>query len=163
MVHILACVFIVIFILLQDPKGGVLGRLGGGGGGSQTFFGSQGAGGFLVTATKWLALTFALTSITLSYISSSKDKAGVMETEEWREEEPAAPPAEEKGESSDTEKETKPEDAAKADAGAPRAAAPRAAAQPGNAAAVKERTKAPAKTSKPSSQESSAANTAAPQ
>ena len=33
-VHALTCVFIVLFILLQDPKGGVLGSLGGGTGGS---------------------------------------------------------------------------------------------------------------------------------
>lgn len=78
LVHALTCIFIVIFILLQDPKGGVLGNLGGGG--SKTLFGSQGAGGFLVTATKWLAIIFALTSITLSYISSTKNKPSLMET-----------------------------------------------------------------------------------
>lgn len=76
-VHILTCVFIVLFILLQDPKGGVLGNLGGGG--SKSLFGSQGAGGFLVNATKWLAIVFALTSLTLSYISSQKNKASLME------------------------------------------------------------------------------------
>ena len=76
-IHALTCVFIVIFILLQDPKGGVLGNLGGGG--SKSLFGSQGAGGFLVTATKWLAIVFALTSITLSYISSSRNKPSLME------------------------------------------------------------------------------------
>ena len=77
-IHILTCVFIVLFILLQDPKGGVLGNLGGGGG-SKSLFGSQGAGGFLVTTTKWLAIVFALTSITLSYISAQKNKASLME------------------------------------------------------------------------------------
>lgn len=76
-IHILTCAFIVLFILLQDPKGGVLGNLGGGG--SKSLFGSQGAGGFLVTATKWLAIAFALTSMTLSYISSQKNKASLME------------------------------------------------------------------------------------
>ena len=78
LIHALTCVFIVIFILLQDPKGGVLGNLGGGGG-SKSLFGSQGAGGFLVTATKWLAILFAITSISLSYISSLQNKASVME------------------------------------------------------------------------------------
>ena len=78
LIHALTCVFIVIFILLQDPKGGVLGNLGGGGG-SKSLFGSQGAGGFLVTATKWLAIVFALTSLSLSYISSLKNKSSVME------------------------------------------------------------------------------------
>ena len=77
-IHALTCIFIVVFILLQDPKGGVLGNLGGGGG-SKSLFGSQGAGGFLVTATKWLAIMFALTSITLSYISSLQNKSSLME------------------------------------------------------------------------------------
>ena len=77
-IHILTCVFIVLFVLLQDPKGGVLGNLGGGGGG-KSLFGSQGAGGFLVQAVKWLAVVFALTSISLSYISAQKNKSSLME------------------------------------------------------------------------------------
>ena len=77
-IHILTCVFIVLFVLLQDPKGGVLGNLGGGAGG-KSLFGSQGAGGFLVQAVKWLAVVFALTSISLSYISAQKNKSSLME------------------------------------------------------------------------------------
>ena len=68
-IHALTCIFIVIFILLQDPKGGVLGTLGGGGG-SKSFFGSDGASPFLVNVTKWLAILFACSSFYLSYISS---------------------------------------------------------------------------------------------
>ena len=68
-IHALTCIFIVLFILLQDPKGGVLGTLGGGGG-SKAFFGSDGASPFLVTVTKWLAIIFACTSFYLSYRSS---------------------------------------------------------------------------------------------
>ena len=71
-VHILACIFIVLFILLQDPKGGVLGVLGGGGG-SKSLFGSGGASQFLITITKWLAVIFVITSIALSYLSANKD------------------------------------------------------------------------------------------
>jgi len=70
-IHALACLFIVIFILLQDPKGGVLGTLGGGGG-SRSFFGSEGASPFLVTVTKWLAILFACSSFYLSYMSSQR-------------------------------------------------------------------------------------------
>jgi len=70
-IHALACVFIVIFILLQDPKGGVLGTLGGGGG-SRSFFGSEGASPFLVSVTKWLAILFACSSFYLSYMSSQR-------------------------------------------------------------------------------------------
>ena len=82
-IHALTCIFIVLFILLQDPKGGVLGSLGGGGG-SKSFFGSDGASPFLVNATKWLAIIFACTSFYLSYISSQTssvmDKAGIEQT-----------------------------------------------------------------------------------
>ena len=70
-IHALACIFIVIFILLQDPKGGVLGSLGGSGG-SRSFFGSEGASPFLVTVTKWLAILFACSSFYLSYMSSKR-------------------------------------------------------------------------------------------
>ena len=72
LVHISACVFIVLFILLQDPKGGVLGVLGGGGG-SKSLFGSGGASSFLITVTKWLAITFVITSVALSYLSANKE------------------------------------------------------------------------------------------
>ena len=71
-IHALTCIFIVLFILLQDPKGGVLGSLGGG---SKSFFGSEGASPFLVTVTKWLAILFACTSFYLSYISSKTDSS----------------------------------------------------------------------------------------
>ena len=72
-IHALTCIFIILFILLQDPKGGVLGSLGGGG--SKAFFGAEGASSFLVTITKWLAISFACTSFYLSYISAQKDSS----------------------------------------------------------------------------------------
>ena len=71
-IHVLACVFVVIFILLQDPKGGVLGALGGGGG-SKSLFGAGGASTFLVQTTKWLGIIFISTSVYLSYKSSNQD------------------------------------------------------------------------------------------
>ena len=73
-VHAFTCIFIVLFILLQDPKGGVLGSLGGGSGG-KSFFGSEGASPFLVKVTKWLAILFACSSFYLSYVSSRKDRS----------------------------------------------------------------------------------------
>ena len=82
-IHALTCIFIVLFILLQDPKGGVLGSLGGGGG-SKAFFGSDGASPFLVKITKWLAIIFACTSFYLSYRSSQTssvmDKVEIEQT-----------------------------------------------------------------------------------
>jgi len=38
--------------------------------GSKAFFGAEGASSFLVTITKWLAITFACSSFYLSYVSS---------------------------------------------------------------------------------------------
>lgn len=73
-VHALTCIFIVLFILLQDPKGGVLGSLAGGAG-SKSFFGAEGASPFLVKVTKWLAIAFACSSFYLSYVSSQKDSS----------------------------------------------------------------------------------------
>ena len=72
-VHIAASVIMVIFILLQDPKGGggALGMLGGGG--SKSLFGSTGGNQFLVNVTKWMAVIFAFTSIYLAALSSQKE------------------------------------------------------------------------------------------
>ena len=73
-VHIIASVIMVVFILLQDPKGGggALGMLGGGGG-SKSLFGSTGGNQFLVSVTKWMAIVFAFTSIYLAALSSQKE------------------------------------------------------------------------------------------
>jgi preprotein translocase subunit SecG len=70
--HILVAVLLVVLVLLQDSKGGALG-MGGGGGGSQSLFGATGASNFLVKTTRWLAVLFAATCISLTYFSSHKD------------------------------------------------------------------------------------------
>ena len=77
-VHIIASVIMVVFILLQDPKGGggALGMLGGGS--SKSLFGSTGGNQFLVNVTKWMAVIFAFTSIYLAALSSQKGDS-VME------------------------------------------------------------------------------------
>lgn len=74
-IHILVSIIMIVFILLQDPKGGgALGMLGGGGG-SKSLFGSTGANQFLVNITKWSAILFAVTSIALATLSSKSDKS----------------------------------------------------------------------------------------
>ena len=74
-VHIVVSVLLVLFILLQDPKGGsgALGILGGGS--SKSLFGSTGGNQFLVNVTKWLALLFAFTSIYLATLSAQSEKS----------------------------------------------------------------------------------------
>lgn len=70
-VHVLIAIVLVIFVLLQDSKGGAMGVFGGGS--SNTFFGSTGATNFLVTATRWLALAFAISCLTLTYLSTRRN------------------------------------------------------------------------------------------
>lgn len=69
--HILVAVCIVVVVLLQDAKGGAMGIMGGGGG-SQNLFGATGASNFLVKATRWLGIVFAITCI---YFASKQDKS----------------------------------------------------------------------------------------
>lgn len=68
-IHIIASVVMIVFILLQDPKGGAMGMFGGG---SSSLFGSTGANQFLLKVTKWTAVVFACTSIYLAALSSQK-------------------------------------------------------------------------------------------
>lgn len=64
-VHIFACFFMVIVVLLQTGKGADVGAVFGGS--SQTVFGSSGAGNFLTKMTTGIAVLFMLTSLFLSY------------------------------------------------------------------------------------------------
>ncbi len=64
-IHILACFFLVLVVLLQTGKGSDVGAVFGGS--SQTIFGSSGAGNFLTKTTTGIAILFMLTSLFLSY------------------------------------------------------------------------------------------------
>lgn len=68
-VHILIALFLILFVLVQDSKGGAMGVFGGSGS-SNTLFGSTGATNFLVKATRWTAVAFAATCIYLAYKTS---------------------------------------------------------------------------------------------
>lgn len=76
-IHILIGLSLVLFVLLQDPKGGAMGVFSGGSS-SNSFFGSSGASNFLTTATKWLAVLFAVSCLTLTYITA-KQSGSVMD------------------------------------------------------------------------------------
>lgn len=78
--HLLLAVLLCVFVLLQDPKGG--GAFGMGGGNSQSVFGASGAGNFLVTATKYIAIFFTVTCIVLSYITLQKGTSVMEITDE---------------------------------------------------------------------------------
>ena len=77
-IHIITSVILVSFVLLQNPKGGGTGILGGQSG-SKNVFSSTGASNFLVTVTKWSAVIFAFTSIHLAYMSSKKDSSVILD------------------------------------------------------------------------------------
>ncbi|MBI9111375.1 preprotein translocase subunit SecG [Maridesulfovibrio ferrireducens] len=68
-VHIIACIFLIIFVLLQSGKED-MGVIFGGGSGS--VFGSTGAGGVLVKITSFLAAVFLITSLSYNYLAGNK-------------------------------------------------------------------------------------------
>ncbi len=76
LLHVLACIALIMIVLLQRGKGADLGAAFGGS--SQTVFGSQGAGGFLTKMTTAVAVLFMLTSLGLAYLSSTRVQATVM-------------------------------------------------------------------------------------
>ncbi|TMB16732.1 MAG: preprotein translocase subunit SecG, partial [Deltaproteobacteria bacterium] len=59
-IHVLACLFLIVVVLLQTGKGADMGAVFGGG--SQTLFGSSGAGNFLTKLTTGTAIAFMVTS-----------------------------------------------------------------------------------------------------
>ena len=63
--HILACIFLVVVVLLQTGKGTDVNAVFGGS--SQTIFGSSGAGNFLTKLTTATAAIFMATSLFLTY------------------------------------------------------------------------------------------------
>lgn len=71
--HVIACMFLILVILIQPGKSGGMGVFGSAG--AQQVFGGRGAGNFLTKTTWATATIFFLTSITLAYLSSSSDEA----------------------------------------------------------------------------------------
>jgi len=76
LLHVLACIGLIMIVLLQRGKGADLGAAFGGS--SQTVFGGQGAGGFLTKVTTAVAVLFMFTSLGLAYLASSRVQATVM-------------------------------------------------------------------------------------
>ena len=71
--HVIACLFLILVILIQPGKSGGMGIFGSAG--AQQVFGGRGAGNFLTKTTWATATVFFVTSITLAYLSSSSDEA----------------------------------------------------------------------------------------
>ena len=72
--HVIACIFLILVVLLQAGKGGGMG-VAFGSGTSAAVFGGRGAGSFLEKLTAGTAIVFMLTSMTLAYFASQSDSA----------------------------------------------------------------------------------------
>src|SRR5437773_7358616 len=88
-IHVLACLFLIVVVLLQTGKGADMGAVFGGG--SQTLFGSSGAGHCLTKLTTATAITFMLTSLLLT-IHASRAPSSDLLNRLPAAEAPAAPP-----------------------------------------------------------------------
>ena len=73
-VHVAACLFLILVVLLQQGKGGGLGAAFGGSATRQVF-GGRGAGNLLTRLTAVTAAIFMTTSVVLAYIASSGDRS----------------------------------------------------------------------------------------
>ena len=71
-VHIILSVFLVLLVLIQDPKGGSVGGMFGGGGASDSLFGATGAPTFLAQLTRWVAVVFAASCIAMTIFIKPK-------------------------------------------------------------------------------------------
>ena len=71
--HVTACVVLILVVLLQAGKGANMGAAFGGS--SQTVFGSTGASTFLGKMTTVVAVLFMFTSFFLSYTASHREKS----------------------------------------------------------------------------------------
>ena len=67
--HIIVCFLLVILVLLQSGKEG-MGVIFGGG--NSSVFGSAGAGGILAKLTAFMAVVFVITSLSYTYVTSSR-------------------------------------------------------------------------------------------
>lgn len=72
-VHVIVSLGLIGLVMLQQGKGAEAGASFGGGA-SQTVFGSQGSGTFMTRMTKYLAIVFFITSISLAVIAKQKSE-----------------------------------------------------------------------------------------
>jgi preprotein translocase subunit SecG len=76
-IHVLACLFLIVVVLLQTGKGADMGAVFGGG--SQTLFGSGGAGNLLTKLTTGTAITFMVTSLIMSYAQNRAPSSTLLD------------------------------------------------------------------------------------
>src|ERR1700760_1582559 len=77
-VHVIACIFLILTVLLQAGKGGGVGVALGGQTSAQVF-GGRGAGSFLERLTAGTAIVFMITSMSLAYNATQVDSKGLSQ------------------------------------------------------------------------------------
>lgn len=75
-VHVVACVLLILIVLIQPSKGGGFAIFGGGG---ETLFSTPSGTSFLKSVTTGCAITFALTSLTLTMLGTRSGLRSVTE------------------------------------------------------------------------------------
>ncbi|MBP9127709.1 MAG: preprotein translocase subunit SecG [Elusimicrobia bacterium] len=70
-VHVVACVFVILAVLLQSGKGGGMSGIFGGGGSDAVFSAPSGTS-FIKKVTAGLAVAFFVTSLLLTYLGSHR-------------------------------------------------------------------------------------------
>ncbi len=75
--HIIAALFLILVVLLQQGKGASMGAAFGAGS-SQTMFGSSGSKSFLTKLTAGAAALFMITSLTLATLSRTQEADSVI-------------------------------------------------------------------------------------
>lgn len=88
-VHIFVSLVLIVVILLQAGRGGGIAEVFGGGGATQQIFGVR-AGTFLTRATTVCAIVFILTSLSLTLVTTARQRS-VLEPSRLRKVAPQAP------------------------------------------------------------------------
>lgn len=78
-IHVLVCVSLMVVVLLQSGKGGGLAGAFGGSGGVGAVFGGQSAANFLTRATRYLAIGFMITSLSMALLVRGRFSGTVEE------------------------------------------------------------------------------------
>ena len=73
-IHVIACIFLIMVVLLQQGKGGGLGA-GFGSSATRQVFGGRGAGNLLTRLTAVTAVVFMTTCVVLAYHASVGDRS----------------------------------------------------------------------------------------
>src|ERR1700735_212582 len=79
-IHIIVCVGLILVVLFQAGKGAGLGNLFGGGGGGDQLFSAPSGSAFIKKVTTGMAVVFIITSVTLTLLSSQKNRRSLLET-----------------------------------------------------------------------------------